>query len=115
MANKKTGPRDGIGGALGASRVVRLEGSRAGGPLGWMKLAQTLQTRLVSRGGRPSDPHWDTKRLVPFRRRTWERLSQEAKELSTHGRKVGPAQLAAILIEERIESRKGDGPISPRN
>ncbi|MCX5793970.1 MAG: hypothetical protein NTY77_00555 [Elusimicrobia bacterium] len=109
MAGKKLTP-DAIARALGASRVVRLSSRRSKGPLDWFALAQTLQGRLVSRGGRPSDPHWDTKRLVPFSRETWERLSDEAEELSAHGRKVGPAQLAAIFIEERLASWKGRQP-----
>lgn len=88
--------------ALGASRTIHLEGSRGHGPLGWLSLQKELQDRLVSQGGRPSDPHWDTRRLVPFRRDTWRKLRQEADVLSAHGRKVGPAQLAAILIERQI-------------
>jgi len=110
MAAKRNGERNRIAQALGASRVVKLKRRRSAGPLDWLELAQTLQSRLVSRGGRPSDPHWDTKRLVPFRRRTWQRLSRKAEELSAHGRKVGPAQLAAIFIEERLASRKGHQP-----
>lgn len=110
MAAKKGKEQDMIAGALGATRVVRLKGRRPRGPLGWIELTQTLQSRLVSRGGRPSDPHWDTKRLVPFRRQTWKRLSEEAEEISARGRKVGPAQLAAILIEEKLASRRGHQP-----
>ncbi|HBL16793.1 MAG TPA: hypothetical protein DD417_08600 [Elusimicrobia bacterium] len=110
MAARKHGERDRIAGALGASRVVKLKDRRSAGPLDWIELAQALQHRLVSRGGRPSDPHWDTKRLVPFRRRTWKLLSREAEEISAHGRRVGPAQLAAIFIEEQLASRKGHQP-----
>lgn len=110
MAAKKNGERKRIAEALGASRVIKLRGRRSAGPLDWMELAQTLQNRLISRGGRPSDPCWDTKRLVPFQRRTWKRLSKEAQEISKRGRKVGPAQLAAILIEEQLASRKGYQP-----
>ena len=93
-----------VASALGASRVVKL-GVGRDWPLGWMGLASIIRERLVSRGGRPSDPRWDTKRLVPFRRETWKRLSQEAQELSSHGRKVGPAQLAAILIEKELAAK----------
>lgn len=92
--------------ALGSSQVVKL-GAGRDWPLGWMGLASVIRDRLVSRGGRPSDPHWDTKRLVPFRRATWKRLSQEAEAMSAYGRKVGPAQLAAILIEEKLAEKKG--------
>jgi hypothetical protein len=87
---------------LGASRVARVAERKPYGPLEWMGMARSLQDRLVSRGGRPSDPRWDTKRLVPFRRRTWQRLAKRAHALSVHGKKVGPAQLAAILIERNL-------------
>ena len=110
MAANKNGEQKRIAEALGASRVVKLKGRRFAGPLDWVALAQTLQSRLVSRGGRPSDPHWDTKRLVPFRHRTWQRLSRQAEELSAHGRRIGPAQLAAIFIEEQLASRLGHQP-----
>lgn len=102
ISKKKILKHDKIAEALGASRVVQFKSRRLGGPLDWLELVQTLQSRLISRGGRPSDPHWDTKRLVPFRRQTWKRLSQEAETISAQGRKVGPAQLAAIVIEERL-------------
>lgn len=91
-----------IAGVLGASRVIRFPGHKSGGPLSWLGLAQALQSRLVSRGGRPSDPCWDTKRLVPFRGQVWKQLAREAKAISAQGRKVGPAQLAAIMIEESL-------------
>ena len=95
--------------ALGASRVVKLD-QQGSGPLGWLNLAQTLKERFVSTGGRPSDPEWDTKRLVPFRSKTWQRLSKQARVMSAHGRKVGPAQLAAIIIEKQLQSGIGHQP-----
>lgn len=91
-----------LAGALGASRVIPIAERNAAGPLDWLALGDAIRGRLVSSGGRPSDPRWDTKRLVPFRRRTWQRLAQQARRLSRGGRKVGPAQLAAFLIEERL-------------
>lgn len=102
MASKKGGKQKRIAGALGASRVIHLSDRKTGDPLTWLKMAYAVQTRLVSRGGRPSDPDWDTKRLVPFRRQTWKHLAREAKVISSQGRKVGPAQLAAIMIEESL-------------
>lgn len=91
--------------ALGATTIIRLKGRRPAGPLGWLALAQALQHRLISRGGRPSDPAWDTRRLVPFRRSTWERLSREAERMSSAGRRIGPAQLAAFMIEQELGMR----------
>ncbi len=102
MAANRNKLQRGIAEALGASRVIDLGIRRQDGPLDWLALAHALQERLVSSGGRPSDPRWDTRRLVPFRRQTWKRLARQAAALSARGRKVGPAQLAAFLIEERL-------------
>lgn len=102
MASRRARRRDAIARALGASRVIPLGTRRLGGPLEWLALAHAVQSRLVSSGGRPTDPSWDTKRLVPFRRETWARLSEEAEAMSAEGRKVGPAQLAAMLIEKEL-------------
>lgn len=96
--------------ALGASRVIKISAQKAKGPLGWLWLAQAVQSRLVSSGGRPSDPNWDTKRLVPFSKHTWRQLADEAKAISVRGRKVGPAQLAAILIEGTLVSSEVAAP-----
>jgi len=108
MAVKKNKRGDKIAKALGASRVIRIQGLRVSGPLDWLEIAQTLPSRLISSGGRPSDPRWNTKRLVPFRRITWKQLTQKAEILSAQGRKVGPAQLAAIVIEENLPVIKND-------
>ena len=106
MSTRKNKKLDKIAEAIGASRVIHLTSKTLGGPLDWLQLAQKLQTRLISRGGRPSDPHWNTKRLVPFRSKTWKRLAREAEAISAEGRKVGPAQLAAIVIEECLTVAK---------
>lgn len=105
-AKKKLTPEE-ISKALGASVMIDLKERHGRGPLGWLEMLHLVQDRLVSSGGRPSDPLWDTKRLVPFKRQTWERLTEQAQAMSAHGRKVGPAQLAAFLIEERLAARGG--------
>lgn len=105
MKNKVINQRK-IGKALGSSKIINLN-QRPNWPLGFIALANAIRDRLVSRGGRPSDPHWDTRRLVPFRRRTWKLLAKEAQAISGEGRKVGPAQLAAIMIEENLTSAAG--------
>ena len=88
-----------IANAIGATHIIQVTDKKMGTPLSWLKLVHELKNKMVSSGGRPSDPYWDTKRLVPFRRQIWNFLSSEAKELSRTGRKVGPAQLAASIIE----------------
>ena len=108
MATKKRRKQDSIAKALGASRVIQMEGRRSGGPLDWLMLVQAVQSRLISRGGRPSDPQWDTKRLVPFRRQIWKSLARHAETISAEGRHVGPAQLAAIVIEQTLASTKSN-------
>lgn len=81
-------------------------GRRALGPMGLLALSPMLTSRLVCGGGRPTDPAWTFRRLVPFRPETWRRLTAEAQRLSTPARRLTPAQLAAILIERelRVES-----------
>lgn len=95
---------DRISKALGASVVIPL--GNPGGPMGLLGLSTFFLSRLVSRGGRPSDPSWTVRRLVPFSSETWRRLSAEARRLSTPSRRLTPAQLVAILIERHLGSER---------
>jgi len=61
------------------------------------ELAQRL--RAPAHGGRPTDPTWTERRIVPLRHRTLERLNADADVLS-----VEPMQLAALLIEKGLDS-----------
>ncbi len=89
--------------ALGASRVVELDSKNAGGPLDLLALREEVNQRLRSSGGRPTDPAWTLSRQVPFKEDSWNRLQEFASEVGTSGRRVGPAQLAALLIENSLE------------
>lgn len=91
--------------ALGASVVIPL-GRRSLGPLGLLAISPMLTGRLVSSGGRPTDPSWTVRRLVPFSSETWNRLTAEASRLSTSTRRMTPAQLAAILIERHLSTEQ---------
>ena len=66
--------------------------------------------RVPDGGGRPTDPSWTDKRLVPIAPRTLERLQTMAKKLYDEtGVRVEPMQLAAILLEtkaDQIESEE---------
>lgn len=104
-----------IAGALGASRHIHLEaGSKAQGPLGLVQLRSELALRLQSDGGRPTDPAWTVRRVVPFREAGWADLQVFAARLTAQGRSVSPAQLAALLIERGLAqleegvAREGD-------
>jgi hypothetical protein len=75
--------------------------STAGYP-GAAQLAAKVRERfrVPEGGGRPTDPSWSDKRLVPVAPRTLERLQRIAKRLQEEtGVRVEPMQLAAILLE----------------
>ncbi len=88
--------------ALGASRTVPLSGRSTQGPLGLAQLYADVQQRLKSSGGRPTDPAWTLKRVVPFRADRWRELESISRKLSAGGRSVSPAQLAAFLVERQL-------------
>lgn len=90
--------------ALGAERVVALEGLPSQGPLDLLELRTEVESRLRSTGGRPTDPSWDVRRLIPFRREGWDRLEHLASLLAQEGQRVSPGQLAALLIERSLKS-----------
>ena len=91
---------------LGASHVEKVNESTSGGPLDLLQLRAALNHRLVSAGGRPSDPEWSIRRLVPFKAEQWRELEGMAIECSKEGQKVSPSQLAAVLIEEGLAKLK---------
>lgn len=88
--------------SLGASRVVDLGQLRQGGPLDLWALRHEVGQRLRSTGGRPTDPRWTVSRLVPFSGESWERLRLLADDIGRQRPRVGPAQLAAILVERAL-------------
>jgi len=94
--------------ALGASHTQELPQKSAQGPLGLLQLREQVQHRLVSSGGRPTDPSWTMKRVVPFQPTHWEELERFARVLSEGGRTVSPAQLAALLIEQQLGELEKD-------
>ncbi len=89
--------------ALGASRVVDVGQKSIGGPLDMLALREEFSHRLQSSGGRPTDPSWKVSRQVPFKEESWERLQHIASEVGASGRRVGPAQVAALLLENSLE------------
>lgn len=102
-----TSPReDRIAEALGAERIIPLERLPSQGPLDLLELRTEIRRRLRSTGGRPTDPNWDVRRLVPFRREGWQELERLAKACEKEGQHVSPSQLAALLIERGLASLK---------
>lgn len=106
MESKKPRNADEIAKALGAGRVVSLETLPSQGPLDLLELRAEVQRRLRSTGGRPTDPDWDIRRLVPFRREGWQELEHYARQCEREGQRVSPSQLAAFLIERGLQSLK---------
>ena len=88
---------------LGATRVVEVDQRKIGGPLDMLALREEFKQRLQSSGGRPTDPSWKVSRQVPFKAESWSRLQDIASEVGGSGRRVGPAQVAALLIENSLE------------
>jgi DNA-binding transcriptional MerR regulator len=89
--------------ALGASRVVDLDQKKIRSPLDMLALRRDFDSRLRSSGGRPTDPAWTVSRQVPFKSESWTRLKDLASEVGLEGPRVGPAQVAALLIENSLE------------
>jgi hypothetical protein len=81
------------------------------GPSGILALQHDLRGRLVSAGGRPSDPAPTIRRLVTVKKRVWKELQRQATVLSRLGQHVSPGQLAAILLEQSVSRLRP--PIDP--
>lgn len=95
---------DKIAAALGAKR--RGSVSAAGGYFGAMQLLADVEERfrVPPGGGRPTDPRWTERRLVPLTPRTLERLEMiAAKVRKREGVTIEPMQLAALLLEKTTE------------
>jgi len=89
---------------LGADRRVKV--APAGGNFGVMELLADIEARfrVPITGGWPRDPAWTERRLVPIAPRTLKRLVEiAAKVREQSGAKLGPMQLAALLIEKMVE------------
>ena len=95
---------DKIARGLGAQRHGKVKAS--GGYLGAMQLLADIEARfrVPSGGGRPTDPRWTERRLVPLAPRTLQRLEELAAKVRGHGGvSVEPMQLAALLLEKTAE------------
>ena len=73
-------------------------------PFGWKTFAAVVRERLVSQGGRPTDPAWTIVRKVPMTPETWHRLTDAAKKTERRATSIAPGQLAAVALEEGLAS-----------
>ncbi len=95
---------DKIARGLGAERRGKV--SATGGYFGAQQLLADVKARLraPAGGGRPTDPRWTERRLIPLAPRTLKRLEEIAViARERHGVNVEPMQLAARLLEESTE------------
>jgi hypothetical protein len=106
MSSRKSLPDDRVAEALGATRRIPLDRLPSQGPLDLLELRAEVQRRIRSTGGRPTDPAWDVRRLVPFRKEGWQELERLARVCEQEGQHVSPSQLAALLIERGLASLK---------
>lgn len=95
---------DKIARGLGGERHGKLEAKA--GYFGAMQLLADVEGRLRAPigGGRPTDPRWTERRLLPLAPRTLKRLEELAEKIRTHrGISIEPMQLAALILERTAE------------
>jgi hypothetical protein len=94
---------DRIARGLGAVRRGRV--AVGGGYFGAMQLLAEIgaRFRVPMGGGRPTDPNWTERRLVPLAPKTLKKLERMSATVREHGVNVEPMQLAALLIEKSTE------------
>ena len=97
--------------AKGLSADRRGTVSSTGGYFGAMQLLADVEARfrVPAGGGRPTDPDWTERRLVPLASRTLKRLEEIAAKVREHGGvSVEPMQLAALLLEKTTDDLSQD-------
>jgi hypothetical protein len=83
----------------------------SGGYFGAMQLLADIEARfrVPAGGGRPTDPRWTERRLVPLTPQTLKRLEELTAKVREHGGvSVEPMQLAALLLERTTEHLRED-------
>lgn len=72
-------------------------------PLGMRVFASLVRGRLISRGGRPTDPAWTIVRKVPMKPETWKALNRCAQQFQGQNIRVSAGQVAALSLERGLE------------
>ncbi len=92
---------DRIARGLGAERRGKV--SAVGGYFGALQLLVEIESRvrIPPGGGRPTDPRWTERRLVPLAPQTLARLEKITAKVREHrGVNVEPMQIAALILEK---------------
>lgn len=72
---------------------------------------------MLSGGGRPTEPSWTERRLLPLAPRTLKRLEEITAKVREHGMNVEPMQLAALPVEktaEQLSEREAEELVRPK-
>lgn len=94
---------DKIANALGAERRGQVKAG--GGHFGAAQLAAEVAERFKAppRGGRRTDPSWDSRRLLPLSEETLQQLAHLAQQIEEQTQtRIGPMQIAALLLERAL-------------
>ncbi len=96
--------------AKGLGAVRRGKVTSTGGYFGAIQLLDDIEARfrVPSGGGRPTDPRWTERRLLPLAPRTLKKLEEISAQVRDLGINVEPMQLAALLIEKTTEQLSED-------
>jgi hypothetical protein len=94
--------------ALGAERRGKVPSTA--GYFGAMQVLADVEAcfRVPAGGGRPTNPAWTERRLLPLAPRTLRKLEEISAKVRKHGMNVEPMQLAALLIEKTTEQLSED-------
>jgi hypothetical protein len=109
---------DKIAKGLGATRKGKV--SAGGGFFGAMQILADVAARfrVPAGGGRPTDPRWTERRLVPLAPRTLSRLEELTAKIREEAHvNVGPMQLAGLLLErttEQLSAKDAERLVLPR-
>jgi hypothetical protein len=100
---------DRIARGLGAERRGKI--AARGGYFGAMQLLADIEARfrVPSGRGRPTDPGWTERRLLPLAPRTLKKLEEISAQVREHGMSVEPMQLAAAYREDDRTTERGRG------
>lgn len=104
----KLNPKE-IAQRLGAKHLGPVDAH--GGYYGALQLGAEVARRFrtPASGGRATDPAMTEQRLVRLRPETLKQLEQLAENVSAEGTRIGPLQLAALLLEKAAdEAAKAD-------
>lgn len=109
---------DEIARGLGAERRGKVPATS--GYFGALQLLADIKARFraPTGGGRPTDPRWTERRLIPLAPRTLERLEEMSDRLREHGQvSLEPMQLAGLLLEkttEQLSDEEAEELVHPR-